>query len=542
MIRPSGRSLQVFIFLLLVGGGGVYAAEFDIHGPTVELRRLQICVGCGQTLAVTSVAPGAAIRCPHCDTLQKRLPTRLLLNRVYQVCPKCGARMDVQHLRPLQQIRCGTCGYYQYVLPEAVFPQKRGEGRGIPPPAISVPAARKEFSEISTSTPSPPHSPFPRSIPSDENRLRVDRIEKEKGESSPSSPSEGGSFPPSSSDTQRPPSPPENLPSIASKEAVPTEPKLEVSNSALETVSSKVPPLTEEGLRLAAKVNGRPILKAEVYAALRIAIDRLRLRLGSQAGTREGEVFLREQREKLYPEVLESLIRRELLFDLAEREGMMPTEREILAKIEEIPFEERRGRDRNDLLTEARFRLVWERLRSRYAPSVGEIAPSTIRARYEEKKNHLHRPAQTAIVGLVVYKVREGREDRRQAIEIVQEIQRRLEQGEDFLRLISAYSEGPFAKSGERIPPEPGKTIPIEMLAPPLQAAIQKIGPGIVVGPIELSAVWAFARAEVLAKDAPVPFEEVAPAIEQELRAEAKDRAFETWIAGLRSRAQVEIF
>lgn len=162
----------LFLFCLLMGVvcHTARAADFHIAGPTIELRRLQYCTECDHALVVTTIAPGAAVRCPHCTSVQRRLPNRLLEERVFQVCPSCASRLDVAHLDPHQQLRCGTCGLAQYVLPEAVHRPSSQSGTGRIPPAHVVPdidgqpPTWKEHHQSRQTAPSPgmkQHAPAP---------------------------------------------------------------------------------------------------------------------------------------------------------------------------------------------------------------------------------------------------------------------------------------------------------------------------------------------------------------------------------------------
>ncbi|MBN2710935.1 MAG: hypothetical protein JXR97_00670, partial [Planctomycetes bacterium] len=127
----------VFAVLLAITCAAPFcgAAEFDINGPTVELRRIQFCTKCGKPLVVTTVPSGARIVCPHCDTVQFRIPNKNLLLKVYQVCPNCGSRMDVNKYEPGEVIKCGNCGLGQKVLEDAIVTKGFSGGTGRMPDA-----------------------------------------------------------------------------------------------------------------------------------------------------------------------------------------------------------------------------------------------------------------------------------------------------------------------------------------------------------------------------------------------------------------------
>ena len=119
------------------------AADFQLSNPGIELRRLQICENCSEPLVVTSIAPGAAVRCPKCQRVQRRLPDSELIVKVYQICPSCSQRLDVSNLEPMEAFRCGACNFEQRVLPEAVYNPPSNSGKGkIPAKKIINPSAR----------------------------------------------------------------------------------------------------------------------------------------------------------------------------------------------------------------------------------------------------------------------------------------------------------------------------------------------------------------------------------------------------------------
>ena len=119
------------------------AADFQLSDPGIELRKIQICKHCSKPLIVTSIAPGAAVRCPHCQHVQRRLPDSELQTKVYQICPSCSCRLDVSGMKPLEAFKCGSCGFEQRVLPEAVYLPPSDAGTGSIPAQKTILAAPK---------------------------------------------------------------------------------------------------------------------------------------------------------------------------------------------------------------------------------------------------------------------------------------------------------------------------------------------------------------------------------------------------------------
>ena len=146
MNKPATAMLLLCILQLayqLPTAEKAQAAEFQLSNPGIELRRLQICENCGEPLVVTSIAPGAAVRCPKCRRVQRRLPDSELIIKVYQICPSCSQRLDVSGLKPMEAFRCGACGFEQRVLPEAVYNPPSNAGKGKIPAEKTVKASPK---------------------------------------------------------------------------------------------------------------------------------------------------------------------------------------------------------------------------------------------------------------------------------------------------------------------------------------------------------------------------------------------------------------
>lgn len=164
--RFGALTLIVFGLLILVGiAKPVVASEFNLNGPSVELRRVQYCVQCGRALIVTTVPAGTPIQCPNCHRVQARIATKFLLVKFYQVCPRCSSRLNVSTFTAGDSIRCGTCNLQQLVLKEAGRGYNHATGTGREPqgatrvPAQKIPAGPEL--QLDSYPPNNPDNPKP---------------------------------------------------------------------------------------------------------------------------------------------------------------------------------------------------------------------------------------------------------------------------------------------------------------------------------------------------------------------------------------------
>ncbi|GHS96358.1 hypothetical protein FACS1894139_14850 [Planctomycetales bacterium] len=275
--------LRKIIVLGLCGWCGAFAADFDLAQPTIEMRRLQKCEHCGEPLVVTTITPGAAVRCPKCEHVERRLPNSELLVKVYQVCPSCSARLDVSSLTAGAPLKCGACGFAQRVMPEAVPPPASGVG-AMPAGVVVTPTA-----------------PLP---PANEREIPLPRV---PGLNADADAHEGYQYPPVAA---------------AAKE------------SANNFNARSLAQIAGE-LKISARVNGEPIATAAVEQTVLRNLQLLQLRRGALP-TAEELTALRQ-------EITAQLIERELLRQAAASEGYAPSEAEVQARLQLAPNSQTRA-------------------------------------------------------------------------------------------------------------------------------------------------------------------------------------------------------
>lgn len=587
--------------LLLTGASlSARAAEFDVNGPSLEMRQIQFCQGCRSSLIVTTVPPGTKIQCPQCQTAQRRMPSEKLLIRVYQVCPACGARMDVRDYKPGELIRCGTCSHVQPVLREAVDrPEWRGDGEPpeapvvrpiVTPPQTTTPAApaipapsrdeRRVLAAAPLETPSPP-IPVPAPIAS----APQPRRESDAPTVAPGIP--GLSMDPAAygndkkavpaaldvtvpgifSDTRalqlrgavlgesaaatEPPAdavqledfggwpkepPPEPRQSVQIAPPEPPEPQA-VGQVEPDPFARAEPDLDEP--RLAARVNARPITQAAVERVVQQALDMTRIQLGARANTPQGQAFLANRKIELQQESLQTLIDRELIVDAAERAGLEPDREAVLREAETLRTQ---SPDAQAAIDEARTRLIIRAVMEQHQQQPAHIRPAAIKEFYEAHTREFLQPRRVRVRVLTVYYDRAGKSDSRSADAIAREIMTALRQHAGFRDLIARYSEGPAREQLGELSMNGEPWLPVSHLGEPVQTALETLPVGKIFGPLALSNAYLFLELIDHKSAEPVSLREVSGLIQKRLEAKAADRSFQKWLGDLRKQARIETF
>lgn len=543
IFRASFILRAVLLLCLLITGGAMrsslLAADFDVNGPTIELRRVQFCRKCERALVVTTIPSGARIQCPACDTIQYRLPGDYVKTLVFQVCPACGARMDVSSFKPETLIRCGTCHTPQRVQREAIFIETNPTATGqYPPDAAEVPPAVKmpELDPPGAMMP-PRHAPEHTSRKNTAPRIPVKGLETGDIEPDLVAP---GVFDETRSETLRqrlnltgeePPAADAPLESEPDAAPVPSDSEDEPESMLFPNADGLSPVL--------ALVNGREIYRAEVERQTTEAMNQLRTRLGRVAYTPKGQTALARKRNDVRTQVLDALIRRELILDAATREGIRPAPRDVLDQARDMQAMLGSETNSQQMLDAARLELVMKEMMTRHAVAGYEIPPSEIRQYYEEHADRFRRPDRVRLNGLILYFDRAERSDPRPAQQIMAEAVDRLATGERFDDLVSRYSEGPFATLGGAFRMGGEALVPVATLAGPVQDLVRGRRGNRILGPVILASAVALLQVQEFRPAEKLPLTEVSGEIHQLLRRQAAREAFEQWVDSLREKADI---
>ncbi|MFB3817079.1 MAG: peptidylprolyl isomerase [Candidatus Methylomirabilales bacterium] len=256
----------------------------------------------------------------------------------------------------------------------------------------------------------------------------------------------------------------------------------------------------------------------------------------------------RERRvEEAQQKLLEELIERRLMIQVARREGMLPSTAEVNAAIDDL-------KKQNQITDDAQFkallrqeglslemvrrsvteRLAIGRLLARQVRSSIILSEGELQAYYEKNRAQFERRPEVEIRHLLVA-VQEGR-DEAAARARAEEALAAVRGGLDFAAAVARYSDGPTKDQGGSL----GR-IHRGDLAPEIEAAAFSLKAGEVSDLIRTSAGFNLIKVDRIWADPVAPFAEVRETIRDRLFQEKFEAKRKEWLSGLRSRASIQI-
>ena len=468
------------------------AADFQLSNPGIELRRLQICENCSEPLVVTSIAPGAAVRCPKCQRVQRRLPDSELIVKVYQICPSCSQRLDVSNLQPMEAFRCGACNFEQRVLPEAVFnpPSNSGKGR-IPAEKTIKPSARL----LPTKKEVIPEAIVP-GLNAPEGALQEDYdIEIED-------------FTPNKEQN------------INNKELSDTTIEEETESSTPTTNGSylNLPEMDNdiEG-NISILVNGEKIYESSIMRRILNKFENNRTVNNKQLSIKDKAKLYSKFRKEAEDELINEL----LIIQEAKRCGISKATTS--------------DSDYTTILSSYKKQLSEIKPQKIAIPSTAELVKY-----YKSNIKNYSFPDQLVLDSIVIYNDRKNRRDTRNSNIIAKEVKERLDKGVDFTLLASRYSEGAFHNDGGRIRKVDSELIPSNFLIKPLRNKQSSLQSGDMFGPIELPTCKLFVQISEVKYGKTMPFKTVKDKVEKAVTAHSIETAFNQWLSSVKKAAVIE--
>jgi DNA-directed RNA polymerase subunit M/transcription elongation factor TFIIS len=510
-----------------------FAAEFDIDGGRVVLRRLQYCSDCGSALLVTDVRAGELVRCPDCGREQTRLENSFLLTQLYQICKLCSGPLNPEGHNPGDVVECATCGTRQPLVADAFVKTGHAGGLGyrpgFPPGTgkktlllspnrsdTAITAVPLDAPEPATAEPPLPDSPVLTKIPAPPPGFT-----REKPAARPVPPLPEIA-PPGQTTASRPARPPS--PGVVEVPAVTAD----LFGGAQKTRENESGYISSGNI--VARVDGQPIRARDVDLVVLPVMERLRKQ------TPPADAATLDQREReLRREVLNRLIDRELAVREAAALGHRPDPAAVRAR--EAELAQMLAGSGIDLRREAERDIVMTDMRKQFAERFSSVAPNEVREFYQRHKGEMRQPRLIALDQLVVYEERASRPDRRPAREIAFDIASALEQGAPFEELRQRHDE--FLPAAD-LPHAPPALKPESAYSGRILAAGGDLRKGAVFGPVPVSAAYIFGKVADVRPAGPIPFAEAENSIRTHLETQAADTAFAAWLAGLRSRARIE--
>lgn len=243
-------------------------------------------------------------------------------------------------------------------------------------------------------------------------------------------------------------------------------------------------------------------------------------------------------------EVLERLIREELLWQKAQQDGLVAGEAEVDAAIERSAAQfksrdsfERRiaidGFDRKSYRAYARRMVSADRAAQAVVEGRLEVSDEDLLRFYRDNPAHFHRPEQ---LRLHLLRVRVGAGAAKEARDRIEGMRKRLASGEDFEALARRHSDHPTQPWGGALDPVARGELPA-----PLEAAALRLQPGELSEIVETPEGLHLLRLDERLPEVTVPFEAARGQIRDYLVRTRGREVLDREVAALRAASKVEI-
>lgn len=260
--------------------------------------------------------------------------------------------------------------------------------------------------------------------------------------------------------------------------------------------------------------------------------------------------FVGEERERRLEEaqkrLLDDLIDRRLMYQVAKREGMLPSAAEIAGAIEEL-------KRNNNATDDAQFRallkaegLTLEQVRRSVEErlAIGRLLARQIRStiilsedelvRYYQSQQEKYKREPSAEIRHILIPVPPGGDEAARAR--AEEARAKIQAGADFAEVARQYADSASgASSAEPITVHRGE------LAPEIEAAAFSLPTGGVSPLVRTGAGWHVIKVERVQTEAVAPYAEVRESIRDQLFQERFEAKRKEWLASLRSRAFIQV-
>lgn len=310
---------------------------------------------------------------------------------------------------------------------------------------------------------------------------------------------------------------------------------------ALAAAPARAQDLPAEGVLLdsyAALVNGKVITVGDVLAALQPAQEDLMARYSGDA--------LREKLLEQYDSVRDDLVDSELiLLDFEMQGGTLP-DRAIEDHVNNV-VHERFGNDRTAFLraladqriTFAEWRkqmkeqLTVQMMRQKEVSAKILIAPLDLQRSYEAKKDTDYAVPESVRLRTLALGKGDTAKETEAARARAETLRDRIRSGE--IPFAQAATDGVILQDDDDF-------IEVASLDPAIRAALGNLAPGDVSAPLEIGDSLYLVQLVEHRAAGIRPFNEVAPAIEKELRRAEFERLNRAWIDSLRAKYHVQLF
>ncbi len=291
--------------------------------------------------------------------------------------------------------------------------------------------------------------------------------------------------------------------------------------------------------RVVASVNDEAITLSEVQEEGQPVIRKIFQEFVGEERTR--------QVERAQKELIEDLIDRRLIYQVARREGVLPSSAEVQGAIDEI-------RRTNDATDDAKFRallktegLTLEQIRRSINErlAIGRILARQVRStiivsedelvKYYEANPEKFQRKPEADIGLILVAILPDR-NATQAQERAEEALAKIRAGADFAAVAREYSDSPTRDRGGHL-----GVVHKGDLAPEIELQAFGLPAGGVSPAVRTDAGWNIIKVERAEAETLTPYADVREAVRQEVFTEKFEAKRKDWIASLRARASIQI-
>jgi len=295
------------------------------------------------------------------------------------------------------------------------------------------------------------------------------------------------------------------------------------------------------GANVAATVNGKTITSAQLEEEVNNAKKMLEQR-GVRFDAKEGQQML----DLLRQQVLDQLIREELLLQEASRLKIEPTDKQVEEEIKKFRGEfESEAKYKQFLaangLSEPKLKdyvkkgLAVQAVQEKALQNLEKVSEAKAKEYYDQNKDTFTVPEQFQVRQILIPIVGEGQKAQVEAKVEAANILARLKKGEDFAALAKEKAQG-AASAAELYTFSRGET------DPELEKAAAALKPGeISPEPVKTGYGYHLLKLEKVIPAQVKPFPEVKDEITAFLEDQAKQKAFADYLADLKSKAAIEI-
>ena len=294
--------------------------------------------------------------------------------------------------------------------------------------------------------------------------------------------------------------------------------------------------------RIVAVVNNDIILNSDIEQALSVAAAALDQQ---HYATAQKQEILKKQRQR----ILDQLIYDKLTDQQVKRDHINIGDDEVNATIERIRSVNKMsdqdlrraleldGISYDDYRKQIKDRLLRTRLVNREVKSKIVITDEDVKAYYDSHQNEYGGQKKLELSHILIrVSPAAGSAEKARARDQIDDIYKRLQNGEAFDKLASQYSEAPSAQRKGDL-----GVFDINQLSENIQQAVQKLGPQQFSKVVDTDQGFQIFYITSLTQSGAKPLEEVRGEIQEKIYTESVDQKFNAWIKELRQRSHIQI-